>query len=109
VKKRRAVKSFKVFFFGVVFVNYFAFGSYGKSLQNIRAMKSFYVIASLSLALLVHAADLDEIESSRKTESDAIAEGISRVKSAKCRSDMNYTIDALSQRKPWAVASKIEF
>lgn len=72
-------------------------------------MKSFYVIAGLSLALLVQAADLDEIESSRNAESDAIVEGLSRVKSTRCRDDLNYTIGALGERKPWAVASKSEF
>lgn len=76
-------------------------------------MKIFYVIVSLSLAQFLRAADLDEIESSRNTESDAIVvkiiEGIGQVKSTKCQSDLNYTISAWSERKPWAIASKIEF
>lgn len=72
-------------------------------------MKIIFFIVCLSLAHLLKAS---EIKSVNDEESDVILkviEGLSHLKSTKCKSDLNYTISAYRDRKPWAIASKDKF
>lgn len=78
-------------------------------------MKIFYVIVCLTSARVLQAVDpltvnAKAIERLSDSNDDVIlsriAEGLSDVKSSKCKSDVNYTIAAFRERKPWAVASK---
>ena len=69
-------------------------------------MKIIIFVVCLSLA------QANEIKSSNSVESDVILkviEGLSHLKSTKCKSDLNYTISAYRDRKPWAIASKNKF
>lgn len=63
--------------------------------------------------LMVQVLNANDTESYKYDENDVtmakIVEGLTRLKSMKCKSDLNYTINAFRERKPWAVASKNEF
>lgn len=69
----------------------------------------FFVVCFLLLQVL----KANEIESFNYDENDVtiarVIEGLTGLKSTKCKSDLNYTINAFRERKPWAVASKNKF
>lgn len=75
-------------------------------------MKIIFVVVCISLIQVLKASDLNEIESSAY-DSDVIisrvVEGLSHVKSSKCKSDLNFTVNAFHERRQWAVGSKSEF
>lgn len=76
-------------------------------------MKIIIVVVCFWLIAASKANYSNEIESSVDKASDAIItkikEGLSLVKSEKCKSDLNFTVSAFLERQPWAAASKIEF
>lgn len=72
-------------------------------------MKIIFFVVCFSLVQVLKA---NEIESFGDVESDVISKvskGLSHLKSTKCKSDLNNTISAYRDRKPWAIASKEEF
>lgn len=74
-----------------------------------KRMKIIFFVVCLLLAQVLKA---NETKNSNDQESDVILkviEGLSHLKSMKCKSDLNYTISAYRDRKPWAIASKNEF
>lgn len=76
-------------------------------------MKIIFVVVCFLLIQVLKATDLNEIESSVDAESDVIIskiiEGLNLVRSSKCKSDLNFTVNALHERQPWAVGSKNDF
>lgn len=73
-------------------------------------MKMLFFVVCL---LLVQVLTANEIESFDYDENDVtiakVIEGLTRLKSTKCKKNLNYTINAFRDRKPWAVASKNVF
>ena len=70
-------------------------------------MKIFIFIVCISLTTRF-------CEASEESRSDdfiilRVIEGLESLKSSRCKSDLNLTIEAFKERKPWAVASKNEF
>lgn len=69
-------------------------------------MKIFIFVVCLSLAQLLNAS---EIKDGNDVLIAKIVEGLTSLKSSKCQSDLNRTVNAFHNRKPWAVASKNKF
>lgn len=69
-------------------------------------MKILFFVVCLSLAQLSSANDIKDGNEELITK---IINGLSLLKSSKCQSDLNQTVNAFRERKPWAVASKNEF
>lgn len=74
-------------------------------------MKIFFVVVCFALTRVLKANDLTEIESNGVNDVivSKVIQGLNHIKSAKCKSDLNYTTNAFTQRASWAVASKNEF
>lgn len=74
-------------------------------------MKIFFVVVCFALTRVLKANDLKEIESNGVNDVivSKIIQGLNHIKSAKCKSDLNYTTNAFNRRESWAVASKNEF
>lgn len=69
----------------------------------------FFVVCLLSVQVL-KAAELNGLSDD---ENDVtllkIVNGLSNLKSSRCKSDLNNTLSAFRERRPWAVASKEKF
>lgn len=74
-------------------------------------MKIFFVVVCFALTRVLKANDFKEIESNGVNDVivSKIIQGLNHIKSAKCKSDLNYTTNAFNRRESWAVASKNEF
>jgi hypothetical protein len=72
-------------------------------------MKIFIFVVCLSLAQLTNANEVSETRNGNEVMIEKIVEGLSSLKSSKCQSNLNRTVNAFHNRKPWAVASKNEF
>lgn len=69
-------------------------------------MKIFIFVVCLLLTQLTKAHESSEPKDGNDLMIEKILEGLSSVKSSKCQSDINQTVNAFYERKPWAVASK---
>lgn len=77
-------------------------------------MKTFVrVVVCFSLVQLLAAGDASETESLKVDANDVIIskilEELHSVKSSQCKGDLNHTVNAFLERKPWAIASKNGF
>lgn len=77
-------------------------------------MKTFVrLFVCFLLVQVLAASDASETESLKVDANDVIIskifEGLHSVKSSQCKSDLNHTVNAFLERKPWAIASKNGF
>lgn len=78
-------------------------------------MKTFVqLFVCFLLVQVLAASDASETESLKVVDANdviisKIIEGLHSVKSSQCKSDLNHTVIAFLERKPWAIASKNGF
>lgn len=70
-------------------------------------MKILCFVACMSLAGVLTANEARRDDENVSVMSKVV-EGLNELKSSKCKSDLNRTVNAFYDRKPWAVASKKE-
>lgn len=75
-------------------------------------MKILTFIVSCYLAQVLAAQDMNEIAISASDENELILSklvaALSEIKSSQCKSDLNLTVNAFRDGRPWAIASKNE-
>lgn len=78
-----------------------------------KRMKILFFAVCFALVQALKANDILENKTQNREENDEvitkIIKSLNQLKSSKCKSDLNFTVNALHDRKSWAVASKNEF
>lgn len=72
-------------------------------------MKIIIFVVCLLLARVLKASEIKAVNGEESDVISKVIAGLSHLKSTKCKSDLNYTISAYRDRKPWAIASKNNF
>lgn len=85
---------------------------YDNSANLSKRMKILTFIVSCYLAQVLAAQDMNEIAISALDENELILSklvaALSEMKSSQCKSDLNLTVNAFRDGRPWAIASKNE-
>lgn len=85
---------------------------YDNSANLSKRMKILTFIVSCYLAQVLTAQDMNEIAISASDENELILSklvaALSEMKSSQCKSDLNLTVNAFRDGRPWAIASKNE-
>lgn len=75
-------------------------------------MKTLTFVVCCCLAQVLAAQDMNEIAISASDENELILSklvaALSEMKSSQCKSDLNFTVNAFRDGRPWAIASKNE-